>query len=66
MRSGSIPHGGRRAAPENKEDLLPCYRRDGDVSRRLVTRKYTSTKTKANPMIGKPIYITSLHVLADF
>jgi hypothetical protein len=62
MRSASIPRGGRRAAPENKEDLLPCYRRVGDVSRRLVTMKYTSTKTKANPMIGKPIYITSLQV----
>jgi hypothetical protein len=40
-------------------------RRVGDVSRRLLTTKYRSTKTKANPIIGKPIYITFLHVVAD-
>jgi len=44
---------------------MPCYRRVGDVSRRLLTTKYRSMKTKANPMIGKPIYITILHVAAD-
>jgi hypothetical protein len=45
---------------------MPCYRRVGDVSRRLLTTKYRSTKTKARAMIGKPIYITFLHVLADW
>jgi hypothetical protein len=45
---------------------MPCYRRVGDVSRRLLTRKYRSTKTKANPMIGKPMYITFLQVVADW
>jgi hypothetical protein len=62
-RSGSIPRVGARAALEDTE--MPCYRRAGDVSRRLLTTKYRSTK-KANPIIGKPIYITFLHVLADW
>jgi hypothetical protein len=61
MRSGAIPRGCGRAARENKEGL-PCYRRVGDVLRWRVTTKYRSTKTKANPMTGKPIYITFLHV----
>jgi hypothetical protein len=43
---------------------MPCYRRVGDVSRRLLTTKYMTTNTKASPMIGKPIYITFLHVVA--
>jgi hypothetical protein len=40
------------------------YRR-GDAPRRAFRTGYTSTKTKANPMIGKPMRITLLHVAAN-
>jgi hypothetical protein len=45
---------------------MSCYRRVGDVLRRLVTTKYRSTKTKPRAMIGKPMYITFLQVVAGW
>jgi hypothetical protein len=38
-----MPRVGERAALEDKADLMPCYGRVGDVSRRLLSTKYRGT-----------------------